>query len=630
MPTPRFSVVIPTYNRAEILPTAMRSVLAQSDGDFELIVVDDGSTDDTAGVVAGMVAAVGDARITYLPQANSGVSAARNAGAAIARGDLLVFLDSDDELLADALARFRSAADEHGWTMLLSAWISVSPDRRNWRTLLPSTGSFTPGGTPHGRTPWLPGAFAISRTLFAEIGGYDAQLRFAENTELAWRARPRSGERDEQIGTIAEPLVIRYATDERRYDTARYDAATRMLDRYADDLALEPKRRGMYRAIGGVAAARLGRRKEALALSLAAVRDDPRSGARYRNLLSVARAAVSRTKARSDGSAAPTATPATPPGSGTRPSRAGAPGAIHGVIVTFGRPASLAKMVDQLAGVGLDSLTVIDNAPSPESKAAAHAAESRLAPRYVPMDENTGPAGGIAAGMAEVLTTAADDDWILLLDDDRLTGSDGSVQQLRDYATWLLDHGAPVGAVGLVGARFDRRSGRLHRPKNEELAGPVTVDFVAGNQLPMIRVAAVRAVGLFDASLFFGFDDLDFGLRLGRHGLGVYTYGPISLEARRRFSRLDPSVGTAPRRESPWRRYYGVRNHIVIMRRYASWSSALVVTLEHLFGRPLRDLRRRRRDWPALTSADLRGCVDAWSGRAGRRVEPAPDAAVQT
>jgi hypothetical protein len=187
---------------------------------------------------------------------------------------------------------------------------------------------------------------------------------------------------------------------------------------------------------------------------------------------------------------------------------------------------------------------------------------------------------------------------------------------------WLLERGAPVGAVGLVGARFDRRWGHLRRPTDEELAGPITVDYVAGGQLLMVRVAVARAIGVFDEQLFFAFDDLDYCLRIARGGFGVYAHGPTWLDARRRFDRLGEAVGRAPRRESAWRRYYGVRNHVVVMRRYTSWPSAALVTLQHLAGRPVRDLRAGRRDAPALAAAGARGCLDAWTGRLGRRVEP--------
>ncbi|CAH1087182.1 glycosyltransferase family 2 protein [Candidatus Nitrotoga sp. 1052] len=91
MSNPRFSVIIPAYNAAATLARALDSVLAQTWPAHEIIVVDDGSSDATAAVVA----AYGD-KVRYLYQYNAGVSAARNAGAQAASGDWLAFLDADD------------------------------------------------------------------------------------------------------------------------------------------------------------------------------------------------------------------------------------------------------------------------------------------------------------------------------------------------------------------------------------------------------------------------------------------------------------------------------------------------------------------------------------------------------
>ncbi len=89
---PRFSIILPTYNRRDVIMRAVDSVLAQSFGDFELVVIDDGSTDGTRDRLAGL-----DPRIQVIAQENAGVGAARNVGLAAARGALVAFLDSDDE-----------------------------------------------------------------------------------------------------------------------------------------------------------------------------------------------------------------------------------------------------------------------------------------------------------------------------------------------------------------------------------------------------------------------------------------------------------------------------------------------------------------------------------------------------
>ncbi|HEY5014426.1 MAG TPA: glycosyltransferase, partial [Acidimicrobiia bacterium] len=380
------------------------------------------------------------------------------------------------------------------------------------------------------------------------------------------------------------------------------------------------RRRSTYYAIAGTSAARLGKRREALELTAASIRTDPTSWARYRNLAGVVRSCLRRP---------PRGAPAgrarvVEDRSAHSPSEH-QPGGMHGVVITFNRPESLSRVIDNLAGAGLTSLTIVDNAPSEASRAVAVAAATRLAVTYVPMEENSGPAGGIAEGMGRVLAGAAsDDDWIVLLDDDGIPGPPGTIGVLRDFGEWLIARGAPVGAVGLAGAMFDARRGQLVRPSDEELSGPITVSYVAGNQLPTIRVASARKIGVFDADLFFGFDDLDYCLRLGRGGYGVYASGPVWLAHRRNVGRIGPAVGPPPRRENAWRRYYAVRNHIVIMRRYTTWSRALAVTAGHLFWRPISDLLRRRPGVRGLVRAGTRGCVDAWANRLGRRVEPTP------
>ncbi len=89
---PKVSIVLPTFNRADTIMRAIRSVQAQSFQDWELIVVDDGSTDNTMALLAGI-----DARITLIRQENRGFTEARNAGIRAGRGDYFTFIDSDDE-----------------------------------------------------------------------------------------------------------------------------------------------------------------------------------------------------------------------------------------------------------------------------------------------------------------------------------------------------------------------------------------------------------------------------------------------------------------------------------------------------------------------------------------------------
>jgi glycosyltransferase involved in cell wall biosynthesis len=105
---PRVSVVIPAYNRAHFLPEVVESALAQTYRDFEVIVIDDGSTDNTPEVASRFPPAV-----RYYRQENQGLSAVRNKGIELARGEYIIFLDSDDVLLKDALEKSVLFLDQH-------------------------------------------------------------------------------------------------------------------------------------------------------------------------------------------------------------------------------------------------------------------------------------------------------------------------------------------------------------------------------------------------------------------------------------------------------------------------------------------------------------------------------------
>jgi glycosyltransferase involved in cell wall biosynthesis len=112
---PHVSVVIPCYKQAQYLPEAVASIVAQHFTNWEVIIVDDGSPDDTATIAATLIAAYPDRAIRLLRQANAGLAGARNAGIAIAQGAIIMPLDADDliepEFLARAVAIFETHPD---------------------------------------------------------------------------------------------------------------------------------------------------------------------------------------------------------------------------------------------------------------------------------------------------------------------------------------------------------------------------------------------------------------------------------------------------------------------------------------------------------------------------------------
>lgn len=125
--TPFFSVIICAYNRADLLPRALASVHAQTEEDWEVVVVDDASTDTTAHVAAEWQK--NDARIRVVRrEVNGGTAAARNTGIDAARGLFVTFLDSDDEYLSDHLASRREMLLEHNSILFLHGGVEVIGD----------------------------------------------------------------------------------------------------------------------------------------------------------------------------------------------------------------------------------------------------------------------------------------------------------------------------------------------------------------------------------------------------------------------------------------------------------------------------------------------------------------------
>ncbi len=116
--SPQVSVVVPVFNGETTIRRTVASVLRQSFGDFEILVIDDGSTDRTAAIVREF----GDARIRLLPFENRGLAASRNRGIRAARGEFIAFLDADDLWLPDKLALQVTALGQHPGAALAYGW----------------------------------------------------------------------------------------------------------------------------------------------------------------------------------------------------------------------------------------------------------------------------------------------------------------------------------------------------------------------------------------------------------------------------------------------------------------------------------------------------------------------------
>lgn len=173
---PRISVIIPVFNGVRFLPGAVRSVLAQDYPSLDIIVVDDGSTEDVAAAVRGLPA---DVRL--FRQENAGPAAARNRGIREATGELLAFLDVDDEWPAGNL-RYMSGV--LGRSPGLDVVIGHNQLMRG-----DAEGREEPFvGNPLENFPWSIAAALFRREAFAKVGWFDETLRFGEDTDWFKRA----------------------------------------------------------------------------------------------------------------------------------------------------------------------------------------------------------------------------------------------------------------------------------------------------------------------------------------------------------------------------------------------------------------------------------------------------------
>lgn len=188
-----FSVVIPLYNKRDTIRQAVSSVLAQTVQPVDVIVVDDGSTDGSPALLSSF----GD-RVKLVTQTNKGPSAARNKGAALAKGQYIVFLDADDALECDAIYSFLRVAEKYQFPEAIWARAQLlEPDARDLPLEGENTSSYSEQvifGFPGSDTVigGAPGALAVSKPLFDRINGFDQEARCWEVTDFCYKVALRS------------------------------------------------------------------------------------------------------------------------------------------------------------------------------------------------------------------------------------------------------------------------------------------------------------------------------------------------------------------------------------------------------------------------------------------------------
>ena len=201
--SPEISVIIPTHNRAWALARAVSSVLNQTFEDFELLVVDDGSTDQTQELLESF----DDSRLRVIKEpSNGGVSRARNRGIGLARGEWIAFLDSDDEWLPHKLQAQREYLQGrpelrvvHGEEIWIRRGVRVNPHKKHAKS----------GGWIFAKCLPLcaisPSTVMIHREVFQQIGTFDPEMIVCEDYDL-WLRMTQFFE----VGLVTVPIINKY------------------------------------------------------------------------------------------------------------------------------------------------------------------------------------------------------------------------------------------------------------------------------------------------------------------------------------------------------------------------------------------------------------------------------------
>jgi glycosyltransferase involved in cell wall biosynthesis len=193
------SIITPTYNRAVLVQTTIKSIQAQTFTDWELIVVDDGSTDDTEQAIQPFLK---DPRISYVKKANSGQAASLNVGVGYARGEFITFLDSDDEAYPEWLQTVSSEI-KNDTGIACSCAIRKFMDGS---IIEEDLGEFHLFGEKM-MLKFTCGSLFIRKELFNAIGGYDAELRANIQTDLGYRLIDQLRKTNYKIVTIRKYLI---------------------------------------------------------------------------------------------------------------------------------------------------------------------------------------------------------------------------------------------------------------------------------------------------------------------------------------------------------------------------------------------------------------------------------------
>ena len=276
---PRVSVIIPTHNRPRLTLRAIQSVQQQTLRDLEIIVVDDGSTDHTWQSLLTIQAQ--DCRISLAQQTSQGANPARNRGVSHAKAAHILFLDSDDELVPDALASLLKAAASDKVAVVCGGAETVNDEGHHLETRYPRD----LGPSYENQTGlFLAGTYLVSRDVLIHCGGFDSECRASQHKDLALRLVPHCVTSGQRIAFIKQTTVRVHAHSGNHLRSnleSLLDARLHALRVHEQQLKKSPRQHAIYCETAAIYAAKLRRFPLARKLFAQAITSLPQKKSSY-------------------------------------------------------------------------------------------------------------------------------------------------------------------------------------------------------------------------------------------------------------------------------------------------------------------------------------------------------------
>ena len=263
---PFISIIIPTFNRQELLPKAINSIRNQSCENWELIIIDDGSTDQTSVLLDSYK---DDSRIKSFYQDNQGVSVARNYGVKKSTGDYIIFLDSDDTFYPDLIQTLYDVNFENYDIICWEVRKNIDGKERLWKAKkLGGMYNFL-------EVTFFPGSICYKKQLFVKAGGFDPKIKFGENYELGIRVSEQANLKIKLINRTFLLYEIQSSKRESNTINNRLPSHFHQLKKHLKKYNNYPKEKAELIYIIGYLLEKQGKNKSALVMYKTAFKNYP-------------------------------------------------------------------------------------------------------------------------------------------------------------------------------------------------------------------------------------------------------------------------------------------------------------------------------------------------------------------